>query len=130
MSWVRPDLAFPDSDDFVRRLPQFFCNASVALAIPIDLSLPILGVALGDVSAFRAAVPEASIDENSKLFKSKEEIRNAKHISGVQFPPTDGAVHQHGAKPPFGGSVATRTDGPHVPASCRVRDGRARQHGC
>jgi hypothetical protein len=40
-------------------------------------------------------------------------------------------VHQHGAKPPFGGSVATRTDGrPHVPASCRVRDGRARQHGC
>jgi len=121
-SGARSNLAFPDSDHLVPRLPQLLRNAPIPLSVPCYLFLPIFSIAFRHVPASWTGVPEAAIHENGKPLAPKIEVRDTEHVSGMQIPPSDSVLDQRGAQSPLRRSVATRPNGLHVPAPDWVRD--------
>lgn len=54
--------------------------SSVPLDVPADLVFPVRPVRLGHHEVFRAAVPEAAIDENGHLHRAEDHVGRAAHL--------------------------------------------------
>lgn len=67
---------FPDADDLPSSLTKPLISVSVSRSIGFDFAPPIFCIVFGPGCVDRAAVPEASIDENRDTRTGKNNICN------------------------------------------------------
>lgn len=77
---------FPESQDDLATGAQELCYSSVPPSVEPDFRLPVTAIGLERVSAFRATMPEAAIDENDYSAPIELKIRPSGHGGWVQSP--------------------------------------------
>lgn len=106
-------LTFPDSNDSPASPPERRVDSSIALSVRFNFILPVSNVALRCLIATRAAVPEASVDEQSYPLPRPAEIRCARKRI-VPSPTLEAVLPKKGYHFLFRTAVTARPDGSHV----------------
>ena len=102
----------PDPNNSPTSLPEALIRFTVPLDVPGDLAFPILAVVFWHSEMPRAAVPEATIDENGETFAAKDKIWFARHR--LPPPPSGDAMGaENGSEPQFCGAVSGGADCGH-----------------
>jgi hypothetical protein len=89
--------------------------------VPADLRFPVIAIIRRQrANANGAAVPKATVYENSDLVVQEREVRDARK-RGMHSPASDPVSHEDSSEPPFRGAVPARTDPGHPDAALRCR---------
>jgi hypothetical protein len=105
---------FPKPDRPNSALTKNAVSLAISSLISLDLCLPKGVVDGGNVAAFRATMPEATIKKNGNRTVREIDVGFPLDELGIQDPSPDTCPHQHGTKPSFGRSVAPTSDGGHA----------------
>lgn len=108
--WI---LMFPKTQHEPSLLSEAHCRVQVALTVAANLLLPIVGVTCSLRVVFRAAVPEAAVEEYCDLLSWKDEVCGAPQTR-------DGSGGHPVAKPQSMHGPAQGELGPGVPAPVRL----------
>ncbi len=107
-------LVLPNADDVPAIFPQPYFGAAIALDVGSELGCPPLAVGLRMSGVDRAAVPEASVDEDRDLGGAEDDVSG--HVESVNGLPMNPVAQpkpmQFGTKCEFRPAVAP-TIGPH-----------------
>jgi len=102
----------PEPDDAPARYAQSAIRLRVTLAVSEKLWNPVRLIRAGFTTVFRAAVPEAAIDEDGEALAPEGEIWAA--WQGLVAAPTrEAGGAENGSEPLFGVLVASRANGGH-----------------
>lgn len=82
----------------------------IALNIALDFCLPEWGISFWDVTASRAAVPEAAVHKDCDLFFEENKIGIAGKFAVVHLPPADPGSNQCKPEAHFRGAIISATN--------------------